>query len=87
MIINFRIEFNNFMKNLMENFFPLSTDGFSYEREALEEWFERGKFTSPMTNLEISPEILENSILRERIGNFLRDVDFDSFTFEQNEEI
>lgn len=32
-------------------------DGFSYEREALEEWFERGKYTSPMTNLDISPEV------------------------------
>lgn len=71
----------------MKNLIFLSTDGFSYEREALEEWFERGKFTSPMTNLEISPEILENSMLRERIGNFLRDMDFDAFTFEQNEEI
>lgn len=40
-----------------------------------------------MTNIEISPEIIENSILRERIGNFLRDMDFDAFTFEQNEEI
>lgn len=32
-------------------------DGFSYEREALDEWFERGKITSPMTNLDISPEV------------------------------
>lgn len=29
---------------------------------------------------------MENSVLRERIGNFLRDMDFDAFTFEQNEE-
>ncbi|XP_055313045.1 WD repeat, SAM and U-box domain-containing protein 1-like isoform X2 [Sitodiplosis mosellana] len=65
----------------------LAEDGFSYEREALEGWFERGKFSSPMTNLEISPDIMENSILRERIGGFLRDMDFDAFTFEQNEEI
>lgn len=66
------------------NSFP---DGFSYEKDALEEWFDRGKYTSPMTNIEISPDIIENSILRERIGNFLRDMDFDAFTFEQNEEI
>lgn len=72
---------------LPKNAFHIFTDGFSYEREALEEWFDRGKYTSPMTNLEISPDVLENSILRERIGNFLRDMDFDGFTFEQNEEI
>lgn len=53
----------------------------------MEEWFERGKYTSPMTNLEISPDIIENTLLRERIGSFLRDMDFDAFTFEQNEEI
>lgn len=35
----------------------LHIDGFSYEREALDEWFERGKITSPMTNLDISPEV------------------------------
>lgn len=64
-----------------------TSDGFSYEKEALEEWFEKGKCTSPMTNLEISPDALENSILRERIGNFLRDVDFDATTFKQNEKI
>lgn len=62
-------------------------DGFSYEREALQEWFERGKYTSPMTNLEISPEIIENAVLRERIENYLRDREFDAFSFEQNEEI
>lgn len=61
-------------------------DGFSYEREALEEWFSRGKDTSPMTNLELSPEVIENSVLRERIESFLHDMDFDAITFEQNEE-
>lgn len=61
-------------------------DGFSYEREALEEWLSRGKETSPMTNLDLSPDVLENSVLRERIESFLRDMDFDAITFEQNEE-
>lgn len=32
-------------------------------------------------------KVIDNSVLRERIGNFLRDMDFDAFTFEQNEEI
>lgn len=63
------------------------TDGFSYERTALEEWFERGKITSPMTNLEISAEMLDNTILRERIEEYLREMDFNSFDFEQKEEM
>lgn len=63
------------------------TDGFSYERSALEEWFERGKITSPMTNLEISSEVLDNSVLRERIEDYLREMDFNSFDFEQKEEM
>lgn len=62
-------------------------DGFSYEREALTEWFDKGKTTSPMTNLEISSEVIENSVLRDKIGNYLRDMDFEPFTFEQNEEM
>lgn len=40
-----------------------------------------------MTNLEISSEVIENSILRDKIGNYLRDMDFEPFTFEQNEEM
>lgn len=40
-----------------------------------------------MTNLDLSPDIIENTLLRERIGSFLRDMDFDAITFEQNEEI
>lgn len=39
-----------------------------------------------MTNLDLSPDVLENSVLRERIESFLRDMDFDAITFEQNEE-
>lgn len=42
-------------------------DGFSYEREALEEWFERGKYTSPMTNLDVSPEVRLNPIKHNKI--------------------
>lgn len=61
------------------------TDGFSYERAALEEWFDRGKITSPMTNLEISSEIMENFVLRERIEEYLREMDFSAFDFEQKE--
>lgn len=67
--------------------YKMIPDGFSYEREALTEWFDKGKTTSPMTNLEISSEVMENSILRDKIGNYLRDMDFDPFTFQQNEEM
>lgn len=65
--------------------YKMFSDGFSYEREALTEWFDKGKTTSPMTNLEISSEVIENSILRDKIGNYLRDIE--PFTFEQNEEM
>lgn len=62
----------------------MKLDGFSYERDALEEWFERGKYTSPMTNLEISSEIVTNSGLRERIEQYLHDSDFSLFETESN---
>lgn len=60
-----------------------SADGFSYEKDALEEWFERGKYTSPMTNLEISPDIIINSSLRERIEKYLHDADFSLFEVDR----
>lgn len=66
-------------------FFSYFTDGFSYERNALEEWFERGKVTSPMTNLEISGDIMENTVLKERIEQFLSDLEFDAFDGSKNE--
>lgn len=71
----------------MEFSWNLPADGFSYERDALIEWFERGKFTSPMTSLEISPEVIENGMLKGRIENYHADRDFDAISFEQNEEI
>lgn len=40
-----------------------------------------------MTNLEISSEVLDNSVLRERIEEYLREMDFSSFDFEQKEEM
>lgn len=54
-------------------------DGFTYELSAIEEWFSHGKLTSPMTNLEISSEVMENSVLRERIEESLREMQFESF--------
>lgn len=40
-----------------------------------------------LNHFAIFHKVIDNSVLRERIGNFLRDMDFDAFTFEQNEEI
>lgn len=40
-----------------------------------------------MTNLEIGSEVLENAALRERIEEYLREMDFSSFDFEQKEAI
>lgn len=37
--------------------------------------------------ISFARKVIDNSVLRERIGTFLRDMDFDAFTFEQNEEI
>lgn len=54
------------------------SDGFTYEQSAIEEWFSRGKLTSPMTNLDISAEVMENSMLRDRIEEFLREMQFES---------
>lgn len=55
------------------------SDGFTYEQSAIEEWFSHGKYTSPMTNLEISPEIMENTVLRGRIQDFLNEMQFEAF--------
>lgn len=54
------------------------SDGFTYEQSAIEEWFSHGKITSPMTNLEISSEVMENSVLKDRIEDFLREMQFES---------
>lgn len=48
------------------------SDGYSYERNAISEWFMSGKYTSPMSN-----EVLEktdyvfNTNLRNKIYEFL----------------
>lgn len=44
------------------------------------EWFEHGKTTSPMTNIEISnTELFENSKLKDKIEEYLKSLDFDKF--------
>lgn len=56
-------------------------DGFSYERSAIAEWFDRGKVTSPMTNIELdSQDIMENARLKEKIEEYLKSMDFGSFS-------
>jgi hypothetical protein len=57
----------------------LCSDGFNYERNAIETWFSRDKHTSPMTNLEISTETIPNVKLRTEIENYLKKFDFDPF--------
>lgn len=62
------------------------SDGFSYEKDALEEWFDGGNATSPMTNLEISTEIIENTLLQEKIEEYLHELDFNLFDFESKDD-
>lgn len=61
-------------------------DGFTYEESAIEEWFSHGKLTSPMTNLEISSEVMENTVLKERIEEFLREKQFESLVIGDGDD-
>nr|CAD7398665.1 unnamed protein product [Timema cristinae] len=48
------------------------TDGFTYERAAINEWFLSGKFTSPMTNATLTDTTCaSNTTLRSSIYQFL----------------
>lgn len=57
----------------------VAEDGFSYENSALLEWFETGKKTSPMTNGVLSStEVMENTLLKDKIEEYLKALDFDN---------
>lgn len=48
------------------------SDGFTYERNAIAEWFMSGKCTSPMTNETlINTDYKHNHAMRNKIHNFL----------------
>ncbi|KAJ8955719.1 hypothetical protein NQ318_008591 [Aromia moschata] len=50
----------------------ICSDGFTYEKNAIAEWFMSGKFTSPMTNEVLSKtDYVFNLELRNAIHNFL----------------
>lgn len=50
----------------------LASDGFSYERSEIENWFKRGKTTSPMTNKKLnSKTLVPNQALRNIIMQFI----------------
>lgn len=56
-------------------------DGFSYEKSAIIEWFDRGNNSSPMTNIELdSKDLSENDSLKEKIEEYLKSMDFGSFS-------
>ena len=48
---------------------PVNTvDGQTYERYAIQDWFNQGKTTSPMTNEElVSTRLVSNRALKQRI--------------------
>ncbi|XP_055918996.1 uncharacterized WD repeat-containing protein alr3466-like [Eupeodes corollae] len=58
----------------------VAEDGFTYEKSAILEWFDRGRNTSPMTNEELtSLDVSDNEDLKLKIECFLKTLDFDSF--------
>lgn len=52
-------------------FFPLQTDGYSYEKEAIESWISTKNRSSPMTNLPLLTTLLTpNHTLKMAIGRW-----------------
>lgn len=50
----------------------ICSDGFTYERRAISEWFMAGKYTSPMTNEPLVTTAFKmNNELRNAIRSFL----------------
>ncbi|XP_042433976.1 U-box domain-containing protein 33-like isoform X2 [Zingiber officinale] len=60
------------LKELMKD--PqIAADGFTYEAEAIREWLDSGRDTSPMTNLKLSHlELIPNHALRHAIQSWLQ---------------
>ncbi|KAJ6625922.1 WD repeat, SAM and U-box domain-containing protein 1 [Pseudolycoriella hygida] len=59
----------------------VASDGFSYEKSAIIEWFDRGNSTSPMTNIELeSKDLSENDSLKDKIEEYLKSMDFGNFS-------
>lgn len=53
-------------QNIMQN--PvLAEDGFCYEKKIIEDWFNRGKDTSPFTGLKIGRNLIPNHHLKSLI--------------------
>lgn len=54
----------------------ICSDGFTYEKRAITEWFLSGKYTSPMTNETlVNTEYKLNNDLRNEIHSFLYEDD------------
>ena len=52
----------------------VASDGITYERAAIEEWFETGKQTSPLTNAPLVSQVLiPNYLARGLIGTILEE--------------
>ncbi|CAE8723234.1 unnamed protein product, partial [Polarella glacialis] len=49
----------------------ITVDGHTYERKSIEEWFNQGRRTSPLTNLPLdSQELLPNLVMRQAVADF-----------------
>lgn len=58
----------------------IAEDGFTYEKSAISEWFDRGRTFSPMTNEELNQNKLNDNVdLKYKIEEFLKKMDFDAF--------
>lgn len=52
------------------------SDGYTYEKNAIAEWFISGKYTSPMTNERLNnTDYIYNLDLRNAIHSFLENLD------------
>ena len=54
----------------------MAMDGHSYDRKAIEEWFNKGNTTSPNTGVELkSKELIPNLVCRQAVQRFLDECD------------
>jgi hypothetical protein len=51
----------------------LAADGITYEKRAIEEWFQRGNAKSPMTNQSIETTLTPNINLKQAIDAMTND--------------
>jgi len=51
----------------------VASDGFTYEREAIEKWINEGKTTSPMTQEEMDTTLIPNQVMKTQIQEWVEE--------------